>query len=73
MPFKNVAHTTTTDNGKELAYHEKIREESSADVYFFHPYSSWECGLNKNTNGLLRQYFPNNTDLKMVTMEGEEL
>ena len=39
----------------------------SADVYFAHPYCSWERGLNENTNGLLRQYFPKNTDLKAVT------
>jgi IS30 family transposase len=23
---------------------------------FAHPYSSWECGANENTNGPLRQY-----------------
>jgi IS30 family transposase len=67
MPFKDVVHTITADNGKEFAYHEKISEKLSADVYFAHPYSSWERGLNENTNGLLRQYFPKNTDLKRVT------
>lgn len=66
-PFKNVVHTITADNGKEFAYHEKISTALSADVYFAHPYSSWERGLNENTNGLLRQYFPKDTDLKKVT------
>jgi IS30 family transposase len=66
-PLKDVVHTITADNGKEFAYHEKISEALSADVYFAHPYSSWERGLNENTNGLLRQYFPKNTDLKTVT------
>lgn len=66
-PFKEVVHTITADNGKEFAYHEKISEQLLADVYFAHPYSSWERGLNENTNGLLRQYFPKNTDLKTVT------
>ena len=65
-PFKDVVHTITADNGKEFAYHEKISEALSADVYFAHPYSSWERGLNENTNGLLRQYFPKNTDFKKV-------
>jgi IS30 family transposase len=41
----------------------------SAEVYFAHPYSSWERGLNENTNGLLRQYFPKETNLKEVTQK----
>ena len=65
-PFRDVVYTITADNGKEFAYHEKISEELGADVYFAHPYSSWERGLNENTNGLLRQYFPKDTDLKKV-------
>jgi IS30 family transposase len=67
QPFKDVVHTITADNGKEFAYHEKISQALSADVYFAHPYSSWERGLNENTNGLLRQYFPKETDLKCVS------
>ncbi len=66
-PFKDIVHTITADNGKEFAYHEEIAASLSADVYFAHPYCSWERGLNENTNGLLRQYFPKNTDLKTVT------
>ena len=65
-PFEDVVHTITADNGKEFAYHEEISKALSADVYFAHPYSSWERGLNENTNGLLRQYFPKNTDFKKV-------
>ena len=67
MPYKDIVHTITADNGKEFAYHKEISEALSADVYFAHPYSSWERGLNENTNGLLRQYFPKSTDFKTVT------
>lgn len=66
-PLKDVVHTITADNGKEFAYHEKISDALEAEFYFAHPYSSWERGLNENTNGLLRQYFPKNTDFKKVT------
>ena len=66
-PFKEIVHTITADNGKEFAYHREISKALSAKVYFAHPYSSWERGLNENTNGLLRQYFPKSTDFKLVT------
>jgi IS30 family transposase len=46
----------TGDNGSEFAYHETISKELKTDFYFAHPYSSWERGLNENTNGLVRQY-----------------
>lgn len=65
-PFKGSVHTITADNGKEFAYHEQISKALSTNVYFAHPYSSWERGLNENTNGLLRQYFPKDTNLKKV-------
>ena len=47
-------HTITCDNGKEFADHEEIALALDADVYFAHPYSSWERGTNENTNGLIR-------------------
>ena len=68
-PYKDIVQTITADNGKEFAYHEKISEALETDVFFAHPYSSWERGLNENTNGLLRQYFPKSTDLKNVTQK----
>ena len=34
-----------------------------------HPYHSWERGLNENSNGLLRQYFPKGMELVEVTQE----
>lgn len=52
------AHTITFDNGKEFTNHKAIAEALEADIYFAHPYHSWERGLNENTNGLLRQYLP---------------
>lgn len=64
---KNV-HTITVDNGKEFAGHEKIAKKLGAKIYFAHPYSSWERGLNENSNGLLRQYFPKKTDLRSVNV-----
>ena len=66
-PYTQAVHTITADNGKEFAYHQVMSEALSTKVYFAHPYSSWERGLNENTNGLLRQYFPKATDFKKVS------
>lgn len=66
-PHQHRCHTITVDNGKEFAAHEMVAEELQVDVYFAHPYHSWERGLNENTNGLLRQYFPKKTNLKKIT------
>ncbi len=66
-PFKGAVLTITADNGKEFAYHEKMTEALGAKVYFADPYSSWQRGLNENTNGLLRQYWPKKTDFKKIS------
>jgi IS30 family transposase len=57
----------TFDNGKEFAGHENISRHLGISVYFAHPYHSWERGLNENTNGLLRQYFPKGSSFDKVT------
>jgi IS30 family transposase len=66
-PIQDQVHTITSDNGKEFACHEAIADALSAEFYFAHPYHSWERGLNENTNGLVRQYFPKGTDFRLVT------
>ena len=54
-PFKEFLYTLTLDNGKEFAKHDIIADQLDLDVYFAHPYHSWERGANENTNGLIRQ------------------
>lgn len=56
--IKDCCNTITFDNGKEFAGHKDIAAKLDADIFFAHPYSSFERGCNENTNGLLRQYFP---------------
>ena len=68
-PHKEKCHTITFDNGKEFAEHELMGAYLKADIDFAHPYSSWERGLNENSNGLLRQYFPKGMDLTEITDE----
>lgn len=62
-------HTITCDNGKEFTDHEGIANGLGAEVYFAHPYASWERGTNENTNGLIRQYIPKNTEFNKISNE----
>ncbi len=66
-PLKAHVHTLTSDNGKEFAAHKTISNELEAEFYFATPYHSWERGLNENTNGLVRQYFPKRLNFDTLT------
>lgn len=66
-PLSQHVYTITSDNGKEFARHEVIAEALDADFYLAHPYASWGRGLNENTNGLIRQYFPKGSDFTTIT------
>lgn len=65
--IKPYVLTITADNGTEFAQHEFIAASLDANVYFAHPYHSWERGLNENTNGLIRQYIPKGKDFAELT------
>lgn len=66
-PLKKLVHTLTFDNGKEFSCHLAVGQALSAETFFATPYHSWERGLNENTNGLVRQYFPKKTDFATIT------
>jgi IS30 family transposase len=66
-PVIAKCHTITSDNGREFANHQEVALKLQAGFYFAHPYSSWERGLNENTNGLVRQYFPKQSDFSKIT------
>jgi IS30 family transposase len=65
--FHNVPpeliHTLTLDNGTEFAWFKELEQAFKAEVYFCHPYSSWEKGSLENMNGLIRQYVPKGTNI----------
>jgi IS30 family transposase len=68
QPFIGKIRSITLDNGKEFAGHEMVSESLGTQVYFAHPYSSWERGLNENTNGLIRQYLKKGESLLGLTI-----
>lgn len=65
-PFRNHVHTITYDNGKEFAGHRETAHRLCAQVFFATPYHAWERGVNENTNGLIRDFFPKGTDFTTI-------
>ena len=64
---KELAKSITHDNGLEMAQHKLFTKQTDIQVYFCHPYSSWERATNENTNGLIRDFWPKGTDFKQLT------
>jgi IS30 family transposase len=64
---RGMISSLTWDRGSELAQHKRFSVATDVKVYFCDPRSPWQRGTNENTNRLLRQYFPDGTDLSEVT------
>lgn len=64
-----LVRSITWDQGSEMARHLKITRTLGAPVFFCDSHSPWQRGMNENTNGLLRDYFPKGTDLSPHSLE----
>jgi IS30 family transposase len=60
-----LRRSLTWDQGKEMALHHEIARALDMPVFFCAKASPWQRPSNENTNGLLRQYFPKGTDLRV--------
>jgi len=64
--YRNKFQALASGNGKEFILHACIDLIFGCQPYFGHIYSSQEKGLNENTNGLIRQFFPKRTYLDKI-------
>ena len=65
-PLRRPVHTITYANGKEFSGHRHTAQCLQAHVFFATPYHAWERGVNENTNGLIRDFFPKGTDFSTI-------
>lgn len=66
--FRNKYKTITCDNGVEFLDASGISQSfrsnaKRTDLYYCHPYSSWERGSNENANKLIRRWIPKGADI----------
>ena len=66
--FEKVFKSITCDNGSEFADLGRYLPKSTK-VYYAHPYSAYERGINEKQNSLVRRFFPKGTSFDDVTDE----
>lgn len=64
---RQLRRSLAWDQGKEMARHAEISKAAGLPVFFCEKASPWQRPSNENANGLLRQYFPEGTDLRVHT------
>ncbi|GIV29512.1 MAG: IS30 family transposase [Bacteroidia bacterium] len=63
FPFykKGLVHSITFDNGKEFAFHYRLKEQWNIHIFFTQPYSAWQKGTIERINREFRTFFPKKT------------
>ncbi|MDY4888976.1 MAG: IS30 family transposase [Sphaerochaetaceae bacterium] len=73
--YRRVFQSSTFDNGSEFLDPGDLEasrykgKKKRMDVFYAHPYASYERGTNENSNGLIRRFLPKGTKMEDVTVE----
>ena len=65
--FNQVFRSITSDNGSEFASLPQLLP--AIPIYYAHPYSAYERGLNEKQNSLIRRFLPKGRSFDGVTDE----
>ena len=65
--FSQVFRSITSDNGSEFASLPQLLP--TIPIYYAHPYSAYERGLNEKQNSLVRRFLPKGRSFDVVTDE----
>ena len=63
----SLFQSVTFDNGSEFLNSKELEKAFGCNVFYAHPYSSWERGTNENSNGIIRRFFPKGTDFSKIS------
>lgn len=72
VKFRMMFKTITADNGSEFLDVEAMEQsclskKKRLEMYYAHPYSSYERGTNENTNRIIRRFVAKGTDIGGIT------
>ena len=67
--FRAIFKSVTFDNGMEFSSCAEMEHNGRTNVYYAHPYSSFERGTNENWNGIVRRFLPKKTSFDSISEE----
>jgi IS30 family transposase len=70
--FRRIFKTITADNGSEFLDFESLEtsmfsKQKRTQIFYAHPYSSWERGSNENANRIIRRFVAKGRDIARLT------
>jgi len=65
LPVRSI----TFDNGSEFADYKCMQQKLQCPIYFADPGKPWQRGTCENTIGLIRQYIPNGTSGRYLSLK----